>query len=150
MRALIQRVHQAAVAVDGEVIGAIEKGLLVFLAVAGKDTEDDLQWLLHKVRQQRLFADEQGRMNLDTASIGGSFLVVSQFTLLATTVKGNRPGFPNGAEPSIACELYERFCDLLYQDSGCPVQQGRFGADMQVSLVNDGPVTILIDSVLRE
>jgi D-tyrosyl-tRNA(Tyr) deacylase len=150
MRAVIQRVQEATVRVDGQVVGAIEQGLLVFLAVAADDDAEDLQWLVKKVQGQRVFADDQGRMNLDTAAIAGSFLVVSQFTLLATTVKGNRPGFPHGAEPAMANAYYENFCDVLQKKSGCPVARGQFAADMKVSLLNDGPVTIIIDSKLRE
>lgn len=150
MRAVLQRVQEASVAVDGAEIARIGPGLLVLLAVAAGDSDEDLRWLVGKVTRQRLFADQAGKMNADVAAVGGGFLVVSQFTLLATTVKGNRPGFPHGAEPSEAERQYQRFCALLAEESGCPVARGRFAAHMVVSLVNDGPVTIIIDSRLRE
>ncbi|TVR47190.1 MAG: D-tyrosyl-tRNA(Tyr) deacylase [Planctomycetota bacterium] len=150
MRAVLQRVSHAQVRVDGEVVGSIGAGLFVLLAIAADDTDADEEWLCAKVARSRLFTDEQGKMNLDCAAIAGEFLVVSQFTLLATTVKGNRPGFPHGALPAEADRRYQRFACRLGELSGCRVATGRFAAHMAVELCNDGPVTIIMDSKLRE
>lgn len=151
MRALLQRcTGPARVEVDDRVVGAIERGLVVLLGVEDGDDDHDLAWLVGKVARQRLFADQAGRMNCDVAAIGGGFLVVSQFTLLASTRKGNRPGFVRAALPAVAEARYELFCASLAAESGCPVERGHFAAHMRVHLVNDGPVTVLIDSRLRE
>jgi D-tyrosyl-tRNA(Tyr) deacylase len=150
MRAVIQRVSSASVTVDGELTGAIERGLLVLLGVEDGDTEAERDWLLKKVSGQRIFEDEEGRMNLDCAAVDGAFLVVSQFTLFGSTRKGNRPGFSRAAEPLVAEAAYEDFCERLGALSGRPVARGRFAAHMQVALVNDGPVTLVIDSRLKE
>ena len=150
MRAVIQRVRQASVHIADREVAAIGRGLLVLLGIEAGDADADQEWLLAKVAHQRLFSDGEGRMNLDCAAVGGSFLVVSQFTLFASTRKGTRPGFSRAALPEVARGRYQAFCTALAQASGCPVAQGVFAADMQVSLCNDGPVTVIIDSRLRE
>jgi D-tyrosyl-tRNA(Tyr) deacylase len=145
MRALVQRVQSAAVHVEGQLIGAIEQGLLVFLGVTRTDEHQDLEYLVGKVARLRIFPDEAGKMNRSIADVGGSILVVSQFTLYGDTRRGNRPGFDQAARPELANSLYEQFCAAL-RSQGIPVATGQFAADMQVSLVNDGPVTLMIDS----
>ena len=150
MRAVVQRVREASVTVGDGVAGRIGPGLLVLVGVERGDTADDVDWLAAKVAQLRIFADEQGRMNRDVREIGGAVLVVSQFTLHASTKKGNRPSFITAAPPEEAVPLYERFLAGVEALVGRPVPRGVFGADMQVALVNDGPVTILIDSRRRE
>lgn len=150
MRAVVQRVSRAAVAVDGVSVAEIGPGLLVFLGVAADDSEEDVQWLAAKIARMRIFADEAQAMNRSVVEAGGEALVVSQFTLQASTKKGNRPSFIAAARPEVAIPLYELFTERLSLEIGRPVPTGHFGADMQVSLVNDGPVTIVIDSKLRE
>lgn len=150
MRAVVQRVAEAAVAIGGVVNGHIGRGLVVLVAVEDADTEADLEWLSGKIARLRIFDDPQGVMNLSVREVGGEVLVVSQFTLFASTHKGNRPSYIRSARPPVAIPLYERFVARLAQDLGQPVQTGEFGATMAVSLVNDGPVTILMDSKLRE
>lgn len=150
MRAVIQRVSRAAVAVEGVSVAEIGPGLLVLLGVAAGDSEEDVQWLATKIARMRIFADEAQAMNRSVVEAGGDALVVSQFTLQASTKKGNRPSFIAAARPEKAVPLYESFVERLSLEIGRPVPTGRFGADMQVSLVNDGPVTIVIDSKLRE
>jgi D-aminoacyl-tRNA deacylase len=145
MRAVVQRVTEASVSVDREVIGAISTGLLVLLGVEKADTQRDAQYLADKVVGLRVFDDEAGLMNLSVADVVGSVLVVSQFTLLGDVRRGKRPSFIDAAPPEIANSHYEGFCELLAA-SGIPIARGRFQADMQVHLVNDGPVTILLDS----
>ncbi len=145
MRALLQRVTEAAVTVDGEAVGAIGRGLLVLLCAEHGDTEEDARWFAGKIARMRLFADEAGKTNLSVRDVGGAALVVSQFTLAADWRRGNRPGFSRAAAPEAAKALYERFCALL-ADEGVPVETGRFAAAMTVSLVNDGPFTIWMDS----
>jgi D-tyrosyl-tRNA(Tyr) deacylase len=144
MRALVQRVTEAAVRVDGQVCGTCGKGLLVLLGVAPTDDETTAERLWNKVRQLRIFEDEQGKMNRSLTDVGGSVLVVSQFTLYADCRRGNRPSFAGAAGPEQGNLLYERFCSLAEADVPCG--RGIFGADMQVSLVNDGPVTIWLDT----
>lgn len=150
MRALVQRVSRAAVTVDGNEASSIGPGLLVFLGIESRDEENDLRWLAGKVAKVRIFADEEGRMNRSVVDIAGGLLVVSQFTLHASTSKGSRPSFIRAAAPDRAEPLYEQFCRELEQSTARPVGRGVFGADMKVALVNDGPVTILIDSRQRE
>jgi D-tyrosyl-tRNA(Tyr) deacylase len=145
MRAVIQRVSQASVTVDGETTGEIKNGLLVLLGVEQNDEEKDLQHVLKKTIGLRIFDDAEGKMNLAMKDVGGKLLVVSQFTLLGDTRKGNRPGFGNAAPPDQANQMYEEFIRRA-RELGVDVQTGKFRADMKVSLVNDGPVTILIDS----
>jgi len=150
MRAVVQRVTRASVAVGGQVKGAIQRGLLVFVAVEDADTREDIEWLSGKIIRLRIFPDEAGLMNRSLQETGGEVLVVSQFTLFASTRKGNRPSYIRSARPEVAIPRYEQFVARLTQDLGCPIQTGEFGAEMQVDLVNDGPVTILIDSKARE
>jgi len=150
MRVLLQRVSQAAVAVDGREISRIDRGLLVLAGVEHADTREDATWLAGKVAKIRIFADAQDRMNLSVADVAGGLLVVSQFTLHAATQKGNRPSFIRAAPASHSEPLFEFFCEELASASGIRVQRGVFGANMQVSLENDGPVTVWIDSRARE
>lgn len=150
MRAVIQRVSQAQVAINGTVKSSIQYGLVVLLAVEEADTDEDLEWLSGKIVRLRIFNDENGAMNRSVQEIDGGILLISQFTLFASTRKGNRPSFLRSAKPAVAIPLYERFIARLTQDFGKPVQTGEFGADMQVSLTNDGPVTVIIDSKVKE
>ncbi len=150
MRAVIQRVTQAKVEIDGSISGLIQHGLLVLLAVEDSDSQDDIEWLSGKIVRLRIFNDAAGLMNRSVQEVEGNILVVSQFTLFASTRKGNRPSLSRSARPEIAVPLYEKFLTRLSADLGRPVQAGKFGADMQVSLTNDGPVTIIIDSRARE
>ncbi|HZZ86259.1 MAG TPA: D-aminoacyl-tRNA deacylase [Anaeromyxobacteraceae bacterium] len=145
MRVVVQRVSRAEVRVAGEVVGRIERGLLVLLGVAAGDVEEDARFLADKLAALRIFEDDAGKMNRSVADVGGGLLVVSQFTLLGDARKGNRPGFSAAAPPDEANALYEKVCTLL-RERGLAVAQGVFRADMQVELVNDGPVTILLDS----
>ncbi|MCB0640187.1 MAG: D-tyrosyl-tRNA(Tyr) deacylase [Phaeodactylibacter sp.] len=150
MRVVIQRVSEASVKVEGQVSGAIEAGLLILLGVEAEDTAEDIQWLCKKISNLRIFNDEGGLMNLSIQDIQGAFLVVSQFTLHASTKKGNRPSYIKAAKPDFAEPMYEQFVETLRQESLLDVQTGVFGGDMKVALLNDGPVTILIDSKNRE
>lgn len=150
MRAVIQRVSQASVTIDNKVKSSIDVGLLILLGIEDADTHEDILWLVNKIAQMRIFSDENDLMNRSIIDIGGDFLVVSQFTLFASTKKGNRPSFIRAARPEKAIPLYQQFVDTLHQVSGRQVGTGEFGADMKVSLLNDGPVTILIDSKQRE
>ena len=150
MRAVIQRVAEAKVTIGGTVKGAIQQGLAVLLAIEEADTAEDIEWLSGKIVRLRIFDDDNGVMNRSVQEVGGGILLVSQFTLFASTKKGNRPSYSRSAGPEIAVPLYERFALKLAQDLGQPIQTGEFGAHMLVSLTNDGPVTILIDSKLRE
>jgi D-aminoacyl-tRNA deacylase len=150
MRVLIQRVSSASVSIAGEVTGSIGSGMLVLLGIAETDTAEEIAWLVPKVAKLRIFADETGALNRSVTDTGGGVLVVSQFTLLASTKKGNRPSFLRAARPEQAIPLYETFCRTLSLELGHPVATGVFGADMQVALTNDGPVTIWIDSAQRE
>ncbi len=146
MRVLIQRVSHASVTIEGERVAEIGKGLLVFVGVATSDTEEDVDYLVRKTSQLRIFDDENGVMNLDVRQVDGEVLVVSQFTLQAATRKGNRPSYIHAAGESVAVPLYESFKKKLSVAIGKPIPCGRFGADMKVELLNDGPVTIWIDS----
>jgi D-tyrosyl-tRNA(Tyr) deacylase len=150
MRAVIQRVSSANVVIDGNVKGAISGGLLVLLAVEEADTSEDIEWLSGKIVRLRIFDDEAGVMNRSVQDASGEILLVSQFTLFASTKKGNRPSYSRSAPPEKAIPLYESFKARLAEDFGKPIQTGEFGADMAVTLTNDGPVTIIIDSKLRE
>jgi len=150
MRAIIQRVTEAKVTIGEHVKGAIGAGLLVLVAVEDTDTAEDIEWLSGKIVRLRVFNDENGVMNRSVQESNGGILLVSQFTLFASTRKGNRPSYIRSARPEIAIPLFEKFTAQLERDFGKPIQTGEFGADMQVSLVNDGPVTIIIDSKLRE
>jgi D-tyrosyl-tRNA(Tyr) deacylase len=150
MRAVIQRVLEASVTIDAETVSRIGPGLLVLLGVEGADDPEDVDWLAGKLAKMRIFSDEEGKMNLSVAESGGEVLVVSQFTLHASTKKGNRPSFIRAAAPGHSEPLYEAFCAAMERESGRPVGRGIFGGDMKVSLVNDGPVTIVVDTKARE
>jgi D-aminoacyl-tRNA deacylase len=150
MRIVIQRVTDSSVTVNGATTGAIGVGLLVLLAVEPGDTQADIEWLSGKIVRLRIFDDENGVMNRSVLEAGGEILVVSQFTLFASTKKGNRPSYSRSAGPETAVPMYETFVSHLSQELGRPVQTGVFGAHMRVSLTNDGPVTIIIDSKNRE
>ncbi len=150
MRALIQRVSQASVRVHGTISGSILKGFLVLLGIEDKDTDEDLRWLSRKIVGLRLFDDDQGLMNLGLTDVGGDILLVSQFTLHAATKKGNRPSFIRAARPESAQPMYEKMIAQLTADLGRPIATGVFGAMMEVELVNDGPVTIWIDTQNKE
>ncbi len=146
MRLVLQRVSEASVQINGSSHAGIGKGLMILLGIEERDTQQDADWLIGKVRQMRIFNDEAGKMNLSIEDIGGEFLVVSQFTLHALTAKGNRPSFIKAARPEQAVPLYNYFLSQLSQVSKLAVKSGVFGADMQVHILNDGPVTIWIDS----
>jgi D-tyrosyl-tRNA(Tyr) deacylase len=150
MRAVIQRVSEASCKVDGEITGQIGIGFMILLGVEDADTDEDLQWLAQKITGLRVFGDENGLMNKALADIGGDILLISQFTLFAQTKKGNRPSFIRAARPDKAIPLYEKMISVLESITGKKIAAGIFGADMKVSLVNDGPVTITIDTKVRE
>jgi len=150
MRAVVQRVSQASVTIGGEVRAAIPQGLLVLVAVEEADTPEDLEWLSGKIARLRVFNDADGVMNRSVREAEGEILVISQFTLFASTKKGNRPSYSRAARPEVAVPIYGAFVRKLGEDLGKPVHTGEFGADMQVSLTNDGPVTILFDTKVRE
>ena len=150
MRVVIQRVLEASVVVDEKVVGAIKNGLLVLLGIEDADTEEDIHWLSNKIVGLRLFDDAEGVMNLSVKDIGGDILLISQFTLMASTKKGNRPSYIKASKPPIAVPLYEQMIATLTNDLGKKIQTGIFGADMKVSLINNGPVTITIDSKNKE
>ncbi|WP_194774254.1 D-aminoacyl-tRNA deacylase [Pararhodonellum marinum] len=146
MIAVIQRVSESAVKINGQIKGEIKQGLLVLLGIEEADDEEDIEWLTNKVVNLRIFADEQGVMNKSILEVGGEILLISQFTLHASTKKGNRPSYIKAAKPPTAIPLYERFGEVLEIKLGKPIARGEFGADMKVTLTNDGPVTILIDT----
>ena len=150
MRIVVQRVSRASVVIEGRIKSEIGKGMLILLGIEETDEEEDVEWLCSKLSKLRIFSDEKDAMNLDINQIDGSFLVVSQFTLHAMTKKGNRPSFIRAARPEVAIPLYELFLEHLAKVSGREVQSGEFGAMMDVELVNEGPVTILIDTKNRE
>ena len=150
MKIVIQRVSHASVTINGEVKSAIGRGFLILLGIADDDTREDMEWLVKKTAALRIFDDEQGVMNLPITAIDGEILVISQFTLLASYKKGNRPSWIHAAPHSIAIPLYEEFCKRLSEAIGKPVGTGEFGADMKVKLLNDGPVTICMDTRHRE
>ena len=146
MRIVLQRVKSASVSIEGSVVGEINQGFLLLVGVGPEDTSDDASYLARKIAGMRIFSDENGKMNLSIDQIGGKILSVSQFTLFADTKKGNRPSFTGASSPEAANKLYEEFNEILRTEYGLIVETGEFGADMQVSLVNDGPVTILLDT----
>ncbi|MBE9585617.1 D-tyrosyl-tRNA(Tyr) deacylase [Mucilaginibacter sp. JRF] len=150
MRAVLQRVSEAACRVDGDITGQIEAGFLVLLGIEDADTTDDVQWLAQKIANMRVFGDENGLMNKALADIDGGILLISQFTLFAQTKKGNRPSFIRAARPDKAIPLYEQMIVELEKLTGKPTATGIFGADMKISLINDGPVTITIDTKVKE
>ena len=150
MRIIIQRVSEASVIVNEETVGEIGPGLLLLLGIEDEDTDEDIEWLCQKVAKMRIFNDEEGKMNLSVKDVDGELLVVSQFTLHASVKKGNRPSFIRAARPEFAIPMYEKFVKILEITSGRDVQTGEFGAEMKVHLVNDGPVTIFVDSKNRE
>ncbi|MTK51938.1 D-aminoacyl-tRNA deacylase [Paludibacter sp.] len=150
MRLVIQRVKRASVTVEGTITGKIDDGLLALVGIEDKDTPDDSQWLAGKLVNLRIFDDENGVMNRSVTDINGGILIVSQFTLMASTKKGNRPSYIRASKHEVAIPMYEQFCDNVTSLLGKPVQTGIFAADMQVELLNNGPVTIFIDSHLRE
>ncbi len=149
MRAVIQRVSRASVTIEGKVRSAINNGLLVLVGIEDADTQEDIEWLSTKIANLRIFNDHQGVMNVSVKDNGGDILLVSQFTLFASTKKGNRPSYIRASKPDIAIPLYEKMIARLSADLGKPVLTGEFGADMQVELLNDGPVTILMDTSAR-
>jgi D-tyrosyl-tRNA(Tyr) deacylase len=150
MRAVIQRVTQASVKINNKRTEQIGKGLLIFLGIEETDGNDDIEWLSGKITRLRIFNDNSGIMNLSVLETGGQIMVISQFTLHASTRKGNRPSYIRAAKPEIAIPLYEKFISQLSSDSGGTIYTGEFGADMKVSLINDGPVTIIIDTRNKE
>lgn len=150
MRIVIQRVSEASVTVEGSVTGAIQKGLLVLIGIEDADTDEDIVWLSNKIVNLRIFDDAEGVMNLGIKDVDGEILLVSQFTLHANTKKGNRPSYIKASKPDIAIPMYEKMIRQLETDLGKKIQTGIFGADMKVRLLNDGPVTILIDSKNKE
>ena len=150
MRVVIQRVTEASVVVDGNITGSIKQGLLILQGIEDADTAEDINWLSNKICNLRIFNDEESVMNKSILDIGGDILLVSQFTLFASTKKGNRPSYIKASKPTTAIPLYEAMITQLQKDLGKPIQTGIFGADMKVSLLNDGPVTIIIDSKNKE
>jgi len=150
MRTVIQRVTEASVKVDGKITGAIKEGLLILVGVEDADTQEDIDWLVKKIVGLRIFNDENGVMNLSFQDVGGGLLVVSQFTLMASTKKGNRPSYIRASKGEYAQPMYDKFCQALEKESGKKVEKGIFGADMKVSLLNDGPVTIIMDTKNKE
>ncbi len=146
MIAVMQRVSEASVTIDQKIAGSIDSGLLILLGITHDDTEEDIEWLSKKMVNLRIFGDDKGKMNLSVADVNGGILLISQFTLHASTKKGNRPSYIEAARPEIAIPLYEKMIVQLEKDLGKNIQTGEFGADMKVSLLNDGPVTIIIDT----
>ena len=150
MRAVIQRVSEASVTVEGAIIGQIQRGLMVLVGIVNEDDTSDIEWLSNKIIHMRIFEDENGVMNKSLIEVGGAILLVSQFTLHASTKKGNRPSYIAAAKPEISIPIYEAMIHQLEKDLGASIQTGKFGADMKVALINDGPVTITIDSKNKE
>ncbi len=150
MRVVVQRVSQSNVKVSGELIGEIKEGLMVLVSFVDEDIDTDLDWMTKKIINLRIFNDDEGKMNRSVQDIGGDILLISQFTLHGSTKKGNRPSFIKAAKPDFAKVMYERFIKVLEQSLGKEIQTGEFGGDMKVSLVNDGPTTIIIDSKDKE
>ncbi len=150
MRAIIQRVSKASCSIEGKISGEIGLGFMILLGIEDSDTDEDLSWLAQKISNMRIFSDENGLMNKALTDVQGNILLISQFTLFASTKKGNRPGFTRSAKPDYAIPLYEKMIVELSRLTGTKIQTGVFGADMQISLVNDGPVTIIMDTKSRE
>ena len=150
MRAVIQRVSEASVKVDGKITGAIKEGLLILVGIEDADTGEDIEWLTKKIAGLRIFNDENGVMNRSVMEVGGGLLAVSQFTLMASTKKGNRPSYIRASKGDFAQPMYEKFCQALETETGKKIEKGIFGADMKVSLLNDGPVTIIMDTKNKE
>ncbi|MFM1754882.1 MAG: hypothetical protein RLZZ236_1821 [Bacteroidota bacterium] len=150
MRVVLQRVASASVTVEDKIVGEIQKGILVLVGIEDADTQEDIDWLVTKITQLRIFGDDNGVMNLSVEEVNGGVLVVSQFTLHAATKKGNRPSYIKAARPEVAIPMYEKFVSTLENKLGKKVPTGIFGADMKVALLNDGPVTIIIDSKNKE
>jgi D-tyrosyl-tRNA(Tyr) deacylase len=150
MKSIIQRVSQASVTINNEIVAQIQKGLLVLIGIEDADSYEDIDWLTAKIANLRIFGDENNMMNVSLKDIGGEIIVVSQFTLHAATKKGNRPSYIKASKPEFAIPMYENFVKQLQLELGKEIQTGQFGADMKVSLVNDGPVTIIIDSKNKE
>jgi D-tyrosyl-tRNA(Tyr) deacylase len=150
MRLVTQRVLKSTLRINDDVYSQIGKGLLILVGIEETDSEEDVDWLAAKMGAMRIFSDADGKMNLDVTQINGEIMIVSQFTLFASTKKGNRPSFIRSAKPEMAIPLYERFIKKIGELTQLPVKTGKFGADMQIELINDGPVTILIDSKNRE
>lgn len=150
MRVVLQRTANASVKVDGIITGSIQKGLLVLMGIEDADTDEDIEWLSSKIVNLRIFDDDKGVMNLSVEDVAGDILLVSQFTLHASTKKGNRPSYIKASKPDIAIPMYEKMIAQLEMDLGKKIQTGVFGADMKVELLNDGPVTIVMDSKNRE
>lgn len=150
MRVVIQRVSEASVTIEEKINASIGQGLLILLGIENADGQEDIDWLCKKISQLRIFGDEEGKMNLSVQDVGGAMIVVSQFTLHASTKKGNRPSYITAARPEVAIPLYEKFVETLREVSGLEVGTGEFGADMKVRLLNDGPVTIVMDTKVKE
>jgi D-tyrosyl-tRNA(Tyr) deacylase len=150
MRILLQRVLSASVEIDQKIVGAIKSGLLIYVGIEASDSHEDADWLAQKIYSLRIFSDQDGKMNLSIPEIGGNFLVVSQFTLFAATKKGNRPSFIRSAKPAHSRPLYTYFIEKLASISDTKIETGEFGADMKIQSINDGPVTILLDSKNKE
>ncbi|MAX78860.1 MAG: D-tyrosyl-tRNA(Tyr) deacylase [Crocinitomicaceae bacterium] len=150
MRIVLQRVKKASVSVQQEIVGSIHQGLLILLGIEPEDTQEDIDWLIKKITSMRIFNDDNNTMNLSVSDVQGEILVVSQFTLHASTKKGNRPSYIRAAKPEMAIPLYEKFILDLERSMGNPIPTGKFGANMQVELINDGPVTIILDSKNKE
>lgn len=150
MRAVIQRTLEASVTIDGKKVAKINKGILILLGIENADTTEDINWLTSKIANMRIFPDENNVMNVSVKDANGNVIIVSQFTLHASTKKGNRPSYIKAAKPEVAIPLYENFIEKMEYEIGKKIQTGQFGADMKVSLVNDGPVTIIIDSKNKE
>lgn len=150
MRAVLQRVKQASVTIENQIYSRIDTGILILLGIMEEDTEEDIEWLVKKIINMRIFGDAEGKMNFSVLDNSASLMVVSQFTLYSSTKKGNRPSFIKAARPDTAIPLYDKFIEHCKTASGLNVQSGSFGADMKLDLINDGPVTIIIDTKLRE
>lgn len=150
MRTVIQRVSESSVSINDKIVGTIDNGLMILLGIEQEDNTSDIEWLVGKIMKLRIFSDDDDKMNLNISDVDGAFLVISQFTLHASTKKGNRPSFIKAARPEVAIPLYEKFIEELGSRTGLRVESGEFGGDMKVSLINDGPVTIIIDTKLRE